>query len=711
MQSRQARIFVVFSCTILAAVTARAAENEKSSPEREKELLALLRSDAPKAEKALACKNLAVHGSQEAVPELARLLTDAELASWARIGLEAIPGPESDEALRKALDALQGKLLVGAINSIGVRRDAYASDALIARLKDKDSEVASAAAVALGRIGNEAATAALRKSLAGSSGKVRSAVAEGLVLCAERLMADGRSQQAIEIYDEVRKAEVPKQRVLEATRGAILARQSDGIGLLSKLLRSTDRSLFQLGLSTAREIADRKVDQALAAELANAPPARGALIVTAMADRKGSVVLPAVLATAQSGAREVRLAAINALGKVGDASCLNALLALATEPDPEIANAAKSALADLPGDNVNQQIVGKLADAGPKLYPALVEVIGERRIKAVPSLVKALDSSSPAVRRAALKALGQTVSPKELGVLVSQVVSPKQADDALAAQQSLKAAAVRMPDREACAAELAAALEAAPSSAKAALLDILAAVGGTKALAAVGDAAKGPDPESQDIGSRLLGEWMTIDAAPVLLDLVKTAPGEKYQARALRGYIRIARQFVMPDDQRVAMCNSALAACRQPAEKKLVLDILKRYPSQQTLNLAVKLMQVPELKDDATQAALAIAQKLGNKVQGVDQLLAQAGLSKVKIEIVKAEYGAGGTQKDVTEAVRKQLAGVQLITLAADDYNSAFGGDPVPGTPKMLKIQYRINDKPGEATFPENSVIILPLPK
>lgn len=720
MKTRYARTFFVCFSAILAVTSLQAAEGQTSA-DKEKELLAVLRSDASKPEKALACKNLAVYGSPEAVPELARLLSDAELASWARIPLEAIPGTAADEALRKALDSLHGKLLVGAINSIGVRRDTYAADALTARLANNDAEVAAAAAVALGRIANDAAIAALRKSLAGTSGQVRSAVAEGLVLCAERLMADGRHPQAIEIYDEVRKAELPKQRVLEATRGAILARGDKGIALLLEQLQSSDKVMFQLALGTARELQGSQVEQALAGQLANIDPARAALVVQAIADRlaggavaSGSAqasVLPVVLNAAASGPKATRLAAINALGRAGDASCLTSLLTIATESDPELAQAAKSALADLPGDDINRQIVSQLANADAKLHAALVEVVGARRIAAVPALIKALDSANPAVRRAALKALGQTATPKDLGILITQAVSPRHSDDALNAQHALKAAAIRMPDREACAGELAAAVGKAAPATTVVLLDILAEVGGTKALAAVGAAAKSPEPELQDAASRLLGKWMTMDAAPVLLDLVKTAPGEKYQSRALRGYVRIARQFIMPEDQRLAMCERTLEVCRQPAEKKLVLDVLKQHPSRQTLAIAVKMAETPELKNDAAQAALAIAQKLGGKVEGVQQLLAQAGLSQVKLEIVKAEYGAGDTQKDVTAAVRKQLAGVQIISLGAKDYNTAFGGDPAPGIPKQLKIQYRLNDKPGEATFAENAAIILPLPK
>ncbi len=118
--------------------------------ENEAELVAILTGDAPAADKAMACKRLAVYGSAEAAPELAKLLGNEQLSSWARIALENIPGAKVDEALRTASESLQGKLLVGTLNSIGVRRDAAAVDVLKKRLQDSDVEVASAAAVALG---------------------------------------------------------------------------------------------------------------------------------------------------------------------------------------------------------------------------------------------------------------------------------------------------------------------------------------------------------------------------------------------------------------------------------------------------------------------------------------------------------------------------------------------------------------------------------
>jgi HEAT repeat protein len=698
---------------VMAAASAqtRAADEHKASPEKERQLIGVLKSDAAPQDKAVACKGLAVDGSSEAVPELAKLLADKELASWARIALEAIPGPAPDEALRNALDSLEGRLLVGTINSIGVRRDAGAAEKLIARLEDKDAEVASASAVALGHIGNASAAKSLKSRLAAPNALVRSAVAEGCVLCAERFLSEGKSAEAKEIYDAVRKAEVPKQRVLEATRGAILSRKNEGIALLLEQFRSPDKALFQLSLGIMREFPGNRIDQALASELDRAAPDRAALLVTAMADRKDTVILPAVLKAASAGPKDVRLAAIEALGRVGDASCVTPLFEIARGSDADVVEKAKAALADLPGESIDKNIVGRLVQAQDDADALLIEVAGARRIRdAMPALLRSLQRSDKQVRSATLTSLGAIVDLKALPVLIRQVAKPTHAEDSEVAQQALKTACIRMPEREQCAVLVADAIEDSPASTKAVLLQILGAMGGTKSLETIGAAAGSSDANLQDVASRLLGEWMTADAAPVLLELAKTGPA-KFQVRSLRGYIRIARQFVLPEDQRAAMCKNAFEAARQPAEQKLVLEVLKRYPNVENLKLAVQAAEVPELKEDAVGTALAIAQKVGNKSAEVEEALSKLGLPKVQLEIVKAEYGAGETQKDVTEILKKQAGDVPVITLPAAGYNASFGGDPVPNTAKQLKIQYKINGKPAEAIFAENALIVLPMPK
>jgi HEAT repeat protein len=700
--------FLVLSITMLMSAAALA--DDAQSSQRELELIALLQSDAPAAEKALACKQLSVHGTVAAVPELVKLLSDEQLASWSRIALEAIPGPEVDNALREALSAVEGRLLVGVINSIGVRRDAMAVDPLSDHLTNDDIEVASSAAAALGRIGNDEAADSLREALASGPAEIRSAVAEGCVLCAERFLTEGNADLAAAIYDEVRNADVPRPRILEATRGAILARGQDGVPLLIEQLRSPEKDLFQIALSTAREFSGNQIDQALADELPAAEPQRAELIVLAMADREETVILPAVLAAAVEGPKNVRLAAIRSLGRVGNESHLLPLLAVAIEDDAELANAAKAALTQLPGESIDTDIVALVPGSQGAKHRVLIELIGERRIPATDLLLQAVEHVDAAIRQAALASLGKTVSQEELSILVAHVVSPRHESDLEAARRALTEAAVRMPDREACATELSAAMAGTSIPTQSVLLEILGAVGGTQALQTIVRAAESDSPEQlRDVSTRLLGEWTTIDAAPLLLHLATPGSSDRYQVRAIRGYIRIARQFNMSDAERVDMCRNAFEAATRPADKELVLEVLERYPNQEMLSLAVDAMEVPELKDRATQTALAIAQNLGEGSQ-VEDVLAAAGLPEVELEIIKAEYGSGDTKVDVTEILQQHAGKLQLIALPAQNFNEAFGGDPTPGAAKQLTIQYRINGQSSEATFAENALIVLPIP-
>ena len=83
----------------------------------------------------------------------------------------------------------------------------------------------------------------------------------------------------------------------------------------------------------------------------------------------------------------------------------------------------------------------------------------------------------------------------------------------------------------------------------------------------------------------------------------------------------------------------------------------------------------------------------------------------MKLEIVKAEYGAGEKTKDVTEVLRKYAKNYRIIFLPSTSYNESLGGDPAHGVVKQLKIKYRIDGKEGEVSLNENAMIVLPMPK
>ena len=189
----------------------------------ESRLAALLNADAPRAAKDAICRQISLIGTAQSVPPLAALLVDEQLSHMARYALERIPDAQAVQALREALPKTQGRLKVGVINSLGVRRDAESSSALIALLKDSDREVVAAAAGALGAIGNAEAAKVLGELQTTAPSELRLVVADACLACAERLLADGKKLQAMVIYKALSKPDQPKHVRVAATRGLLSA--------------------------------------------------------------------------------------------------------------------------------------------------------------------------------------------------------------------------------------------------------------------------------------------------------------------------------------------------------------------------------------------------------------------------------------------------------------------------------------------------------
>jgi hypothetical protein len=102
-------------------------------------------------------------------------------------------------------------------------------------------------------------------------------------------------------------------RIVEATRGAILARGTAGVPLLIEQLQSDDRALFHIGLTTARELSGREVTDALMAEMGRTTADRQATLLLVLADRGDTEALPAIMQAAQAGPPRARIAAISVI--------------------------------------------------------------------------------------------------------------------------------------------------------------------------------------------------------------------------------------------------------------------------------------------------------------------------------------------------------------------------------------------------------------
>ncbi|MGA2035699.1 MAG: HEAT repeat domain-containing protein, partial [Thermoguttaceae bacterium] len=306
--------------------------------------------------------------------------------------------------------------------------------------------------------------------------------------------------------------------------------------------------------------------------------------------------------------------------------------------DDALFAAAVSASRRLPGGEVTQALVAELDRSPPARQILLVAALGDRREPAVVRALekvaaagamevrltairvlgqlgetsaarKAAGASNSELREAAIRTLGHIAGPDDLPLLWNRLQTANSARETDIAKEALSAACLRISDRDASVARLADYIEHAPASAQCFLLELIGRMGGPRALAVVVAGAH-KSGEVQATALQALGAWMSPDAAPPLLELAKTLPDDRLQTRALRGYLRIARQMDLTPDARLAMCQEALRAARRDDERKLALQALVRTASANSLTVAVEHLAQPGLREEAALAAVAIAEKI-----------------------------------------------------------------------------------------------------
>lgn len=174
-------------------------------------------------------KQLEFIGRAECVDAVAVLLGDKE-PSVRDSARRALANNPAETAGARLLAKMQGeqdaKFKAALINSLGFRREADSAKALIAQLASKDQIVAIAAARALGKIASPEATKGLLAAGGKTSGELKRWVGDSCLLCADRLLKQGKSAEAAAIYKQLSQSKDNVPLRLAAVQGLLKATQS-----------------------------------------------------------------------------------------------------------------------------------------------------------------------------------------------------------------------------------------------------------------------------------------------------------------------------------------------------------------------------------------------------------------------------------------------------------------------------------------------------
>ena len=450
----------------------------------------------------------------------------------------------------------------------------------------------------------------------------------------------------------MRAAPVPRQRVLEATRGAILARQSDGLPLLLEQLRSPDKALIGIGLRAARELPGRAVTEALAAELPRTAPERQAFLLLALADRTDAAVMPALLAAAGNGPLALRITAVRALDRLGDPASLPALVNAAAEGNVSLEQAALAALARLSGSGVDADLLARLSAATGQTRRVLLALAGQRHLdRALPLALASAEDPDAGIRAAAVQAIGILGSDAEVARLVQLMESTQRPTKE---REDIETAMLAIISRTGARAvpHLLPLAQSGDRALRVIALHLLASAGGPEALAAVTRAVSDQDEAVQDEAVRTLSTWPNNwpeDGGVVapLLALAKDSRKTSAQVLGLRGYLQYVQGAkTIKDEDKVSKVNEVLPLIKRPEEQRLAIGVVGAIPTTAALELLLTFAADPAVADDACSAILKLS---ADKAAGIPKEQRQRALQTV---VAKS---ANAATKNKAEGILKQI--------------------------------------------------------
>ncbi len=561
--------------------------------------------NATPAAKVYVCGQLAEIATEAEAAALNGLLSNQPIVAAAALrALQRIPGARVDRMLRDALGRTEGELKIGVVTALGARGERAATEPLVGMLDGADEALAGAAANALGRIGGDAATRALQQALARAKGRLHGEVADACLNCAGALLAEGQDAAAGALYAQLSGAGETEAVRMAALRGMVRANPEQSIAAVCAALTSGDPALESMGLQLAREARGERATERLAECAAKVSAPVEALLLGALAARGDAAARGVVQEAMSSQDAAVRLAAINALGALGDETSVKPLLERTGAGGRE-GQAARNSLIWLRGAGINETMVGLLSQADAGQEAELIRILAARNaMSAVGVLEKEAAAADGTVRKEAWKALGGLAAAKDAPGLLAMLVRARdeERDDA----EKAVAAVLRGTGRPDLGPVLQNLDTAETPAVRASLIRVAAAVGDDSALPALRKAVQSGDAMVRDAAVRGLAGWPTAAAMEDLLNLAHAAEEPAHRVLALRGAIRLAGKVQgRTPEQMTALLAELMQLAGAAAERKAVLAELGRHPTPEALRLAQRYAADPEV---AAEAALAVKQ-------------------------------------------------------------------------------------------------------
>ena len=385
----------------------------------------------------------------------------------------------------------------------------------------------------------------------------------------------------------------------------------DAVAMVVDLVSRDDADFRAIGFDRISHAAKGEAaTRAFADLLAKQKPERQVELLRALAERGDKAALPAITALlGQARDPAVRAAALTALGALGGGSEVGVIQQSLAAGDPERA-AARRALTVIRGDDSVRQIIEAVKTAAPAVRPVLVDVLADRRVRsAVSDLAEMAAGDVPAVRQAALRALGGFGGAAQLPAMITGLLKAAGGNERQEAERAVVAVCTRNPGHDEAAKVFLDRFKAAPESEQETLLTALGGIGGSGAMAIIDGLIGDADAAKKKFGLKAISRWPDATVAPRLLDLVATSQDPADRNLLLAALIRIAPlpENKLNDAQKLDLVKRTMALCQTDEERAKLIERVNAIRTIDSFRYVTGFLDTPELAEPACKSVVELA--------------------------------------------------------------------------------------------------------
>ena len=386
---------------------------------------------------------------------------------------------------------------------------------------------------------------------------------------------------------------------------------NEAIGIIVNALKGNDESMQAMAIALVRDMPGQEVTKVLAKELPNLSVRGQMQLLSALADRGDRTALPAVITAAKAKDESVRVAALKAIGDLGDASSVSLLAGTAAATRGAEQKAARGSLYRLRGPKIDETVLAAIPSAEAKVKVELVRSTGARNIAAgVEALLKTATDGDASVRRESIKVLKSIAEPNTLPALVRLLIGVQSSVDRREAEKTVTAVAHKISGENRQAETVLAALPLVEDvTIRCSLLKVLGKIGDNSALGVLREGLKDKNAAVKETCIRALADWPTAEPVADMLKIAQASDNKLHHVLAFRGFVRlIGLDSGRSAQETIGLYKQAMGLASDISEKKTVLSGLANLKSLAALQMASAYLKDKNLQQEAEVAVVKIAE-------------------------------------------------------------------------------------------------------